>query len=228
MLYDTYSIGGVLYHADRANHKYIKKVKTKNGKWRYYYNKMKDSNWDESISNMYKDFYNIAARNTDKLRKFSDQGHKKYVKNLNNSYNKILNNNQRDYQENVNDTKREINGNIKEYGEKTGNFLNEPLNEYLKNIRKQNNDFIKQVTDQRKQAIINENKMYRDSNKKLTKDYNEEIGKVKASRNEAKLNRRDSEYYRRQAVTAIGDKKYKKKIKRYEKMLEILNKLQRK
>ncbi len=37
MLYDTYSIGGVLYHADRANHKYIKKVKTKNGKWRYIY-----------------------------------------------------------------------------------------------------------------------------------------------------------------------------------------------
>lgn len=37
MLYNTMYMGGVLVHADRANHKYIKKVKTKTGKWRYIY-----------------------------------------------------------------------------------------------------------------------------------------------------------------------------------------------
>ena len=41
MIYSTYVINGELYHADRANHKYIKKVKTKNGKWRYIYNILK-------------------------------------------------------------------------------------------------------------------------------------------------------------------------------------------
>lgn len=38
MIYSTYVINGELYHADRANHKYVRKVKTKNGKWRYIYN----------------------------------------------------------------------------------------------------------------------------------------------------------------------------------------------
>ena len=41
MIYSTYVINGELYHADRVNHKYIRKVKTKNGKWRYIYNILK-------------------------------------------------------------------------------------------------------------------------------------------------------------------------------------------
>lgn len=43
MIYDTYLIGGELYHAQRANHKYLDKVRTKSGKWRYIYTKAKDS-----------------------------------------------------------------------------------------------------------------------------------------------------------------------------------------
>ena len=35
MIYETYSIGGELYHA--RSHKYLSKVKTKSGKWRYIY-----------------------------------------------------------------------------------------------------------------------------------------------------------------------------------------------
>lgn len=37
MLYNNIVIGGVLVHADRKNHKYIDKIKTKAGKWRYIY-----------------------------------------------------------------------------------------------------------------------------------------------------------------------------------------------
>lgn len=43
MIYDTYLIGGELYHAQRANHKYLDKIRTKSGKWRYIYTKAKDS-----------------------------------------------------------------------------------------------------------------------------------------------------------------------------------------
>ena len=50
MLYNNLVIGGVLVHADRKNHKYIDKVKTKSGKWRYIYtqplNKMPEYDTD--------------------------------------------------------------------------------------------------------------------------------------------------------------------------------------
>ena len=42
MLYNNLVIGGVLIHADRPNHKYIQKVKTKSGKWRYIYKDVKN------------------------------------------------------------------------------------------------------------------------------------------------------------------------------------------
>ena len=42
MIYTNYVIGGELYHAQRANHKYIDRVMTKSGKWRYIYSKTAD------------------------------------------------------------------------------------------------------------------------------------------------------------------------------------------
>lgn len=49
MIYKTYTIGGELYHADKGLsgvknkvHKYIDKVRTKSGKWRYIYENTKN------------------------------------------------------------------------------------------------------------------------------------------------------------------------------------------
>ena len=39
MIYPVYSIGGELFHGERANHKYVDKVRTRSGKWRYVYQK---------------------------------------------------------------------------------------------------------------------------------------------------------------------------------------------
>lgn len=51
MIYETYSVGGELYHA--RSHKYIDKIKTKAGKWRYIYKNTLDYRKNKSIRDEY-------------------------------------------------------------------------------------------------------------------------------------------------------------------------------
>ena len=60
MIYETYSVGGELYHA--RSHKYIDKIKTKAGKWRYIYKNTLNYGRNKHIRDMntqkYEEFIN--------------------------------------------------------------------------------------------------------------------------------------------------------------------------
>ena len=66
MFYSEYTIGGELYHA--GNHKYLEKVKTKSGKWRYIYTRsnagvQRAENVDQALINKKnKDKINLTKR----------------------------------------------------------------------------------------------------------------------------------------------------------------------
>ena len=80
MIYETYSVGGELYHS--RFHKYIDKIKTKAGKWRYIYKNT--LNYNKNKAKLYglessRDYYredakiyqNDANKNKQKFREYS-------------------------------------------------------------------------------------------------------------------------------------------------------------
>lgn len=112
MFYAEYTVGGELYHA--GNHKYLDKVKTKSGKWRYIYTRatagvQRAENVDQALLNKKKDDSNPL--NSFRNRKEEIRS-SKTIKNTNrrlNSYNKI---------KSLLSDKKVMNSTIKELAEK--------------------------------------------------------------------------------------------------------------
>lgn len=79
MIYKNYTVGGILMHADRSNHKYIQKVRTKSGKWRYIYKDVSNrlaANRQANLFNKHKFMYDDsvnALSGYDNARKIVDQ-----------------------------------------------------------------------------------------------------------------------------------------------------------
>lgn len=160
MVYQNFTVGGVLYHA--RNHKYIDKVRTKSGKWRYIYYKSRES--DARVRE-------FGAKANEKLNRFGRQSYTSYLNTLNNNL-KLT----------------------KDFGNKNSRFYDSVLNMYKDDIAMAKNN----ITSYR--------------------------GKEVASRNEAKIERRNVEANRRKAATAVGDKAYKRIEKAQKKVMSILKK----
>ena len=96
MIYGAYTIGGELMHSAKGvewkNKKYIDKVKTKNGKWRYIYNSpiYKNYRWVKRKVKYVKD-YNKNSKESRELQQRADENKKEasfyreHVKDLDNA-----------------------------------------------------------------------------------------------------------------------------------------------
>lgn len=154
MIYETYSVGGELYHA--RSHKYINKFRGKNGKWRY--------------------VYKLAKSALTSGRRFMDLDEKM----TDTAYNYLANKNLHKYYKDTLD-------------------MQKSWTNALQNHRNMN-------------VMINGSKyknMYKDPISDSKKEEENIRGKMRSTRNEAKLNLRENDRARRDAATNAGVDDYR-------------------